>query len=395
MIGAVEVMPASRGMTQVNDNPHERPLSGAIVIPAGFNNHATKSLRLQDSIPGLERRQMSEQPAGLIARLAASIADALDPELLGVPGVALLDFPDYPNAGDSAIYLGQLEFLRSRYGLTPRYVCREDNFSPAAMTKALGDGVVLLQGGGNFGDIWPRHQRFREAALATLQGRRVIQLPQSIHFRDPANLRRAAEAIAAHGNFLLLVRDRRSADIARAAFRCEVRLCPDMAFALGPLTRTHAPRHALLLLLRADAERSTMLVADPPGGAVVVDWASEPEGRLARSCRRHLLRAAAAVRHGPNRDALRAGLYQALARHRIARGIALLSSGRSVITDRLHGHILCVLLGIPHVVLDNSYGKVSGFIDSWTHGCDLVGRAGDVAVAIDHWRAGHGLRTHP
>jgi hypothetical protein len=50
----------------------------------------------------------------------------------------------------------------------------------------------------------------------------------------------------------------------------------------------------------------------------------------------------------------------------------LLGSGRVVITDRLHGHILCTLLEIPHVVLDNSYGKISRFLDSFTRNCELV-----------------------
>jgi exopolysaccharide biosynthesis predicted pyruvyltransferase EpsI len=37
-----------------------------------------------------------------------------------------------------------------------------------------------------------------------------------------------------------------------------------------------------------------------------------------------------------------------------------------VITDRLHGHILCALLGIPHVLVDDRYGKVGSFFSSWT-----------------------------
>ena len=37
-----------------------------------------------------------------------------------------------------------------------------------------------------------------------------------------------------------------------------------------------------------------------------------------------------------------------------------------MVTDRLHAHILSLLLDIPHVVLDNSYGKVGGFVDAWT-----------------------------
>jgi pyruvyl transferase EpsO len=54
-----------------------------------------------------------------------------------------------------------------------------------------------------------------------------------------------------------------------------------------------------------------------------------------------------------------------------------------VITDRLHGHILCTLLGIPHVVLDNSYGKIQGFLESFTGECELVRRAESPAEALE------------
>jgi exopolysaccharide biosynthesis protein PssK len=43
-----------------------------------------------------------------------------------------------------------------------------------------------------------------------------------------------------------------------------------------------------------------------------------------------------------------------------------------VITDRLHAHILCLLMDIPHVVVDNSYGKVRSFVETWTAGAPGV-----------------------
>jgi exopolysaccharide biosynthesis predicted pyruvyltransferase EpsI len=63
---------------------------------------------------------------------------------------------------------------------------------------------------------------------------------------------------------------------------------------------------------------------------------------------------------------LREHLYDRLADARVRRGLDLLSSGRYVIADRLHAHILALLLGIPHHALDNSYGKLAAFIDAWT-----------------------------
>ena len=36
-----------------------------------------------------------------------------------------------------------------------------------------------------------------------------------------------------------------------------------------------------------------------------------------------------------------------------------------VITTRLHGHILSILLGVPSIIIDNSYGKNKRFYFSW------------------------------
>lgn len=46
--------------------------------------------------------------------------------------------------------------------------------------------------------------------------------------------------------------------------------------------------------------------------------------------------------------------------------IKLLSKGSVVLTDRLHGHILSILIVKPHVIVDNSYGKISDFYQAWT-----------------------------
>lgn len=56
---------------------------------------------------------------------------------------------------------------------------------------------------------------------------------------------------------------------------------------------------------------------------------------------------------------------QKLARRGLARGLAMLSQGEVVATDRLRAHILSVLLDIPHVLVDNSYGKVRGLAEQW------------------------------
>ena len=77
--------------------------------------------------------------------------------------------------------------------------------------------------------------------------------------------------------------------------------------------------------------------------------------------------------------------YPVLARSRLRRGSRLLRSARVVITDRLHGHILCLLLGIPHVVLNDRNSKLRRFMKQWTSRASLLRWAeapGDVRALV-------------
>ncbi len=64
------------------------------------------------------------------------------------------------------------------------------------------------------------------------------------------------------------------------------------------------------------------------------------------------------------------GLANALVRLSLSltySGIRQLKSHRLVISTRLHGHILCLLLGIPNIFLSNSYYKNQSFYEAWNH----------------------------
>jgi exopolysaccharide biosynthesis predicted pyruvyltransferase EpsI len=63
-------------------------------------------------------------------------------------------------------------------------------------------------------------------------------------------------------------------------------------------------------------------------------------------------------------------------------GFEMLASAEFVITDRLHGHIMSTLLGIPHVVMDSKLGKNLAFIDTWTKDCDCVRVARNMDEAL-------------
>jgi exopolysaccharide biosynthesis predicted pyruvyltransferase EpsI len=304
---------------------------------------------------------------------------------------ALLDFPNHPNVGDSAIWLGELAYFHSVYGARPAFVSTMQNWNPDALRRAVPSGTIFLSGGGNFGDLWPEQQIFRELVLEQFPDRLIVQLPQSIHFKSAANHRKAAQAIDAHGNFVMFVRDHQSFDIATAAYNCPVHLVPDMAFWIGARSRRVAAKHRLLLLLRTDKESNRLLPADPvqiPAGGIVSDWLDEDPALFIKQRRRSAAMSLLALKMGAfDKAKQREFLFRNLAVARLNRGLEILSSASFVITDRLHCHILCILLGIPHIVFDNSYQKLGNFIDAWTKECGLVQIAASLEEALELWVA--------
>jgi exopolysaccharide biosynthesis predicted pyruvyltransferase EpsI len=329
--------------------------------------------------------------AGLVTRLGETIASRLRGFVAPGQDFALLDFPDHSNVGDSAIWLGELAAFRALGGGAPGYVATKDAFDAEALRRAVPDGPIFLHGGGNFGDLWPEHQLFRERILAQFPDRAIVQLPQTVHFAAQVARDRAAAAIAAHPRFVLMVRDAASQALAESRFDCAVHPVPDMAFALGAQSGAAAPTVRLLLLLRTDKERAAGLHAAPPAlpaGALVRDWLDEPPRLHDRAAWRTRLAAPFLLGTACTDPARRRELlFRDLAARRLARGLGMLSAASFVITDRLHCHILCLLLGVPHIVLDNSYGKLSGFIGAWTRECGLVRMVPTLDAALALWAA--------
>lgn len=327
--------------------------------------------------------------------LVPSLSDRIDSVLgsLLPPGsrCALVNYPNHWNTGDPAIWLGALEALR-RIGVTVAYQCEWRTYHPAALRTSIGDGPILITGGGNLGDLWLNPQRFRERILKDFPDNPVIQLPQSIWFEQQENIESFGRLCASHGNFLLLLREEQSLAFARSRFDVESVLCPDMAFALGPLQRAAPPQTNIFWLARSDAEARSQVAPSCGPDMECRDWIMPGPEELA------LWAGARVFRHNDRLTQLALGdaeaarrlwprladTFEPMARARLARGASLLSHGRVVITDRLHGHILCLCLGIPHVLLDNSYGKVQSTYRTWTSQSSLVrwARSGEEAVEL-------------
>lgn len=318
----------------------------------------------------------------LIAGLRSQIDAVVGNRIPEGTRCALVDYPNHANVGDSAIWLGEIEFL-SRRKASPVYVCDKETYRPAHMAECLGpDGLILLHGGGNLGDLWTDHQELREKVVSDFPDHSIVQFPQTIYFRRPANLDRARAVFDRHPRLTLLCRDRQSLEVARREFRAPAQLCPDMAFSLSSLPARLQPCRDVLWLARTDEESGGASIPDLPASVDVADWIEE---QPTPTCKRNW-ELTGSLWKEPDRWAQLLGPlmenFDELARERLRRGCDLLSRGRRVITDRLHGHILCLLLRISHVLIDNSYGKLDGFYQTWTRPSRLARWASSPSQAL-------------
>jgi pyruvyl transferase EpsO len=317
----------------------------------------------------------------LIEDLQRQVEASLDEHITGEP-MAIVDFPDIRNVGDSAIWLGELAYLAKRKATNLAYVSRMRDFSEAELQARAPTGPIFIHGGGNFGDIWLPHQDFRERVMKRWPGRPVVQFAQSIHFGSPARAEQTARVISKHGNFTLFVRDEASKEFSEKHFDCRVLLCPDMAVCLGAL-KAPSPDMGVLAMLRGDREKAGSHDFSAHPHLAVEDWVTEPwlPIRVAKA-----IGAAGALRtFDPMR--MRLSRFNAAANQRLGRGLRQIGRARAIVTDRLHVHVLSLLLGKPHAVLDNSYGKIAGFMGAFSGGTNLSYRAKSLADAVEWARA--------
>jgi pyruvyl transferase EpsO len=356
-------------------------------------------------------------PSSAVDSLQGSLRNALN--CVGaVQECSLLHYPYYPNVGDHMIWLGAVSYWVDSCKTHLKYVASALDFSDQKLAAASRDTPILLSGGGNLGDLWPREQQFREYIINCYRDRPIISLPQSIYFADSENAARAARIFNAHPNLTLFAREAVSYQLAQQYFpNCRVLQAPDMAFQLGQLPEVAiAPAQTEVLLWhqRQDPERQEAFTLPPSFKADVQDWRAcewvyhwqSPYNQqwlwqipgLDRLVRELWQRRLAVPREWRSRQlwlqATQLQNWQSLPNIKAQRrSWELLHSAcyqffryPVVVTDRLHGHILAVMLEIPHLFLPNSYHKNESFYDTWTHAapcCRFIRNPDEIPAALE------------
>lgn len=272
---------------------------------------------------------------------------------LATPGraYALLDYPLYNNPGDAAIWVGARRMLASTLGRPPAYASVLGAFDAAACRRAIGDGVVFILGGGNFGSLYPKHHAQKLAVIDAMAGNRIVHLPLSLAGVTPGMVTDTCAAMDRHGDVTLIAREWRSRDALARQFGLTVPMAPDTAHAIA--LQSPVPDRAETVLWRRDREGTGS--AERSGW----DWPDIPQLRL--------LNRLGKLGHALTRGDLRLSVMDRLAEARVEIACGRLGRGERIVTNRLHAMILGALLGRKVIARDNSTGKLSAYADTWGH----------------------------
>lgn len=275
-----------------------------------------------------------------------------------------LDYPVHTNVGDLLIELGTRHFFdHYNYDVIARRSAYD--FDERLMRRIGPEVTIVCHGGGNFGDLYDQHQTFREQVIARFPKNRIVLLPQTIHYNSPERLAASARVFARHENLHVCLRDNHSLGLFQANFTNPAYLMPDMAHFLWRRFDGYAPGPhdtGTLLFLRIDIE-TTGPQAITIDGEAPVDWQAiiRPADHLLFRVLRKLH-----AKHSLLGGALPlSAAWQRYSDHLIARALTLLDGRGTVVTDRLHMALLGLLLRRRVTMIDNSYGKLSSYYDTW------------------------------
>lgn len=319
-------------------------------------------------------RAASELHSTLMYRLKQNIDKILP--LIGTSRVAFLDYPVYGNIGDLLIMAGTLDFFRTN-GIA---VSCAYEVSPRGCPTISPDETIVFQGGGNFGDLYPGHQAFRETVISSHLQNRIVVFPQTIYFSSESTFENTCKLMRQHLDLHIFCRDRYSLEKA-GMMTPNVSMMPDMAHYLWNTALLEGTPHAdnrisgptSLGLFRTDNEKQ-----ERDGHEIIVDrnvdWSSLI-GTKSRFIRRFRKVFRLSQRLGLNSrtiSRLKLTLWERYAMHLMKIAVDEFSTADTIVTDRLHGHILASLLQKKHIILDNNYGKIFNYNQLWLQESPLV-----------------------
>ncbi|MEN8626675.1 polysaccharide pyruvyl transferase family protein [Psychrobacter proteolyticus] len=259
---------------------------------------------------------------------------------------------DYGNIGDIAISRAQKQYLENV--LTGYEVISipisQTRFVLSSIKKQIkNDDIVTIIGGGNMGGIYPDIEELRQLVIKFFPYNRIVCFPQTLDWDGSAKSKRALKTIvkkyARHPDIHIFAREsithNKLIELFNKYNNVNIGLVPDIvmsasAESLGATDSLEAS--GILKCLRNDKE-----VALSTTQHAIVDKALADTGHEITKTDTHA---------GGSR------LDDKQCEKLLADKLSQFRAAKLVITDRLHGMILCLISGTPCLVLPNSNHKI-------------------------------------
>ena len=258
--------------------------------------------------------------------------------------VVLFGVPTYGNIGDAAIVLATEKFIR-------------DNLSEYEYVKVLDDeteqkieelqkiltneDVILLQGGGNFGDEYVLLEERRRLIIEAFPNNKIILMPQTIYFNNTeygkSELEKSKNIYNNHKHLTLIPREKVSLEIMKKEFyNANLILTPDIVMYLNKTEPRE--RKGVLLTLRSDLEK------------VLTE---EKIQKINQDIYKHFDEIKTTDTHLGN-----APIYCNMREKVFEDKIEEFRNAELVITDRLHGMIFAAITSTPCIAMGNYNHKI-------------------------------------
>ncbi len=273
----------------------------------------------------------------LALRIVGQLRETFAPLIDTRTPVALAGFPDTLDCSRAASWLGAKQLL-AELGAQVAYECSAQTYNRDEMAARIGKGTIVVCGGESSGSS------LRE----DFPNNKIVFLTKDC---------------ASDASFMLRIQLRSTEPVYETLWigRTDSESADDTTEAAARLSSQAAEKFELPAF--DDGVEMHFAVKHRPHTILLTDWTS------------------IFFENVQNRNTVKALGFDVQARIYLSRAIYMLSLGHVVITDRLHGHILCLLLGIPHILLNSKSGKNWEFHQHWTRDAQLCRLAASPAEA--------------
>ena len=273
--------------------------------------------------------------------------------------VFFIGTPDHGNIGDHAITMASYIYLKDNLGdyeIEEIAIMEFARKLPYLKKNIKKDDLIILQGGGNMGNVYWRNERIRREVIKHFPYNKKVIFPETIYYEKSEEGQsdfRVSQKIYGNANTYLFAREEKSYEIMKEAYpKCKVFLVPDIVCYLAPYAVSERSGK-IGLCLRSDMEKSAdstvtdriiTLLDERSEDYIYLDMMNKSGGKI--------------TKHNRNKI--------------VESKIREIAGFKYIITDRLHGMILSYITGTPCIVLGNYNYKVQSFYETWFKDIDYI-----------------------